>query len=102
MSDPKPWRVTISSRADKDKNRLPTVIQDQLALLVKEMELVGPIRKDWKNFSLLKKKPGVPENAFHCHLKKGRPTYVACWWIVSKNERRIEVYYVGTHENAPY
>lgn len=36
----------------------------------------------------------------HCHLRKGKPTYVACWAVT--NENKIEVFYVGTHEGAPY
>lgn len=96
------WEVTLSGRANKEKGRLSPAIQSQLALLIKEMEILGPIRNNWKNFSPLKKGPGVPEDSYHCHIKKGRPTYVVCWWIVNKKEKKIEVYYVGTHENAPY
>ena len=96
------WNVTLSPRADKDKNKLPILIQDQLALLIKEIGLQGPHRTNWKNYGILHKGRGIPENAFHCHIKKGKPTYVACWKIVSKNERKIEVFYVGTHENSPY
>lgn len=53
--------------------------------------------KEWKNFSSL-----TGNDSYHCHLKKGKPTYVACWRIVSKKEKIIEVYYVGTHQNTPY
>ncbi len=38
----------------------------------------------------------------HCHLKKGHPTYVVCWRVTSKQLKTVEVYYVGTHEKAPY
>lgn len=96
------WHVRCSTRADKDKDKLPVHIQDQIALLIKEMEILGPYRKNWKNYSPLKKGHNIPENAFHCHLKKGNPTYVACWLILNKKEKRIEVFYVGTHENCPY
>lgn len=37
----------------------------------------------------------------HCHLQKGNPTYVCCWKVF-EDTQTIEVYYVGTHENAPY
>ena len=56
----------------------------------------GPVRGDWPNFSKLGK------NTYHCHLKKGKPTYVACWRMLDKSKKVIEVYYVGTHEKAPY
>jgi len=42
-----------------------------------EMEANGPIRGDWPNFSALS------GNRYHCHLKKGRPTYVAIWELIS-------------------
>jgi hypothetical protein len=38
----------------------------------------------------------------HCHLIKGRPTYVACWEVKDPKNKILEVYYVGTHEKAPY
>jgi hypothetical protein len=60
------------------------------------------MRKNWPNFGPLYKQKGVPDNAYHCHLKQGRPTYVACWKIEDKKVKIVEVYYVGTHENAPY
>jgi len=66
------------------------------------MAILGPYRSNWKNFGPLHKGKGIPEGAFHCHLKKGKPTFVACWQIISKKEKTIEVFYVGTHENAPY
>jgi len=96
------WNVDFSHRTDKNKDKLPTAIQDQLAVLVKEITLLGPYRINWKNYGPLKKGPGIPDNAHHCHLKKGRPTYVACWRIVNKIDKRVEVFYVGSHENSPY
>lgn len=96
------WDARLSPRADKKKNKLPSAIQDQLALLVKEMNVLGPYRVNWKNYGPLRKGGEIPQDAFHCHLKKGNPTFVACWRIVSKKDRRIEVYYVGTHEGSPY
>lgn len=34
--------------------------------------------------------------------KGGKPTYVACWYIKDKKVKIVEIYYVGTHEKAPY
>ena len=81
---------------------MPQKVHFQLDLLAKEMEILGPIRRNWKNFGMLKKGAKVPEQAFHCHIKKGRPTYVVCWKVICKTKRVIEIYYVGTHEKAPY
>lgn len=63
-----------------------------------EIELLGPVRFRWKNFGKLKGEM----DKYHCHLHSGRPTYVMCWKVVDKKLKIIEVYYVGTHEKAPY
>ena len=81
--------------------KMPDKILDLLALLLTDIEVSGPIRKDWKNFSELAKSKRIAANSYHCHLKKGPTTYVACW-RVNKEEKKVEVFYVGTHENAPY
>jgi len=60
------------------------------------MEANEPIRGDWPNFNALS---GA---RYHCHLKKGRPTYVAIWKVADKEIRLIEVTYAGTHEKASY
>lgn len=96
-----PWEVTLARRADKEKNKLPVNIQTQLYRLIRDMEVTGPIRRNWPNFSALRGHD-LPDDAFHCHIKKGKPTYVVCWRIISKKEKTIEVFYVGTHENSPY
>jgi len=90
------WQVDFNSRSKKQRDKLPEKIRSILDRLAKQMEVSGPIRRDWKNFSKL-----TGDN-YHCHLKKGRPTYVACWKVVDKKIQIIEVYYAGTHENAPY
>lgn len=98
----KNWMVGYSSAVDKQRKKLPNKIQDLLDLLTKEIELLGPNRIDWPNFGSLKRIKGIPENAYHCHLKKGKPTYVACWYVEDKKVKIVEVFYVGTHEKAPY
>jgi mRNA-degrading endonuclease RelE of RelBE toxin-antitoxin system len=92
----KPWQVNLSPKALKQKGRLPKSIQEQLVFLIRDIELHGPVRGDWPNYSKLK--PGE----HHCHLKKGKPTYVAVWVEQNREIRLIEVIYVGTHEKAPY
>lgn len=97
------WIVDFAHSAGKKKEKLPPKIKEALAFLVSELEKAGPIRKDWPNFSGLgKSKKNIPSNAYHCHLKKGHPTYVACWSIEDKKLKIIEIFYVGTHEDAPY
>ena len=91
----KHWVVELTAKADKAKEKLPNKIQDLASLLLKELEITGPIQRNWKNFGPLS------DISYHCHIKKGKPTYVACW-RVDKKRKMIEVYYVGTHEGAPY
>ncbi len=31
-----------------------------------------------------------------------RRTYVCCWEVIDKRMKITEIYYVGTHEKAPY
>lgn len=67
-------------------------------LLTAELELLGPNRYNWNNYSKL---TGTIQR-YHCHVKKGKPTYVAVWEVVDDRVRLLEVTYAGTHEKAPY
>ncbi len=91
------WTVSFTSKADKQKRKLPEKIRLLADALAKEIAKAGPIRKNWKNFGSLSDR-----NTYHCHLKDGRPTYVACWRLENKNIKIVEIFYAGTHENAPY
>lgn len=90
------WTVSIKPKVAKVLKKLPVSVRDQLILLAKEMTLTGPVRGNWPNYSKL----GTARH--HCHLRKGRPTYVAVWEELPDGIRLIEVTYVGTHEKAPY
>lgn len=96
------WNVSLSTKTGKQARKLPKNVLDSLVKLIKNMELGGPIQKSFPNFSSLDKSKLIPKDSYHCHIKKGRPTYVACWQEVSEKTKRIEVFYVGTHEGAPY
>lgn len=71
---------------------MPRDEQEKFWILVEEIQLKGPIRSDWKNFSKIGKKK------YHCHLSYH---WVACWQEL-ENAFEIEVYYAGSRENAPY
>lgn len=92
------WVVGFSSKAAKQFEKLPVALKDVVVALVAELQTKGPVLPMWKNFSKFK---GL-KDCYHCHLKAGHPTYVACWEIVDKKIKILEVYYVGTHEKAPY
>ncbi len=91
------WKVTYSSKARKQLRKIDPNIVASVLSLVMDIEDRGPVRGDWPNFSKINR--GA---SFHCHIKKGKPTYVVCWQLIGKNSKQIEVYYVGTHEKAPY
>lgn len=89
------WKVRLHSKAKKQYKGLKLDIRSSMNMLIKEVELLGPIRGNWKSYGKL------GPNQHHCHLKSGRPTYVVCWKAF-KEQKLVEVYYVGTHEKAPY
>jgi len=64
--------------------------------LLAEIKLSGPVQAEWPNYGKLR------EDCYHCHLQRGRPTYVAVWKVLSKKDQVIEVTYVGSHEKSHY
>lgn len=92
------WKVVLSREAGKVIKTLPKGIVEALYTLIREMRISGPYRNNWRNYGKFK---GC-KNIFHCHINNGRPRYVVCWEVMDKKEKLIEVYYVGTHEKAPY
>jgi mRNA-degrading endonuclease RelE of RelBE toxin-antitoxin system len=92
------WEVKFTSRAEKQARNLPPDVREILFALVLEITKLGPTRTVWSNYSKIKGK----KDCYHCHLKKGKPTYVAIWKVSDKNNKLVEVRYVGTHEKADY
>jgi len=90
------WEVNISHKVLKGLTKLPKLVKKQLFLLMKEIEVSGPVRGNWANYNKLN------ANRHHCHIKKGQPTYVVVWEELDKKIKLVEVVYVGTHEKAPY
>ncbi len=75
---------------------LPDNVVLKLTMLLQEIEKSGPVRGNWPNYSKL------IANRHHCHIKNGKPSYVACWEELKNEIKIVEVYYVGTREKAPY
>jgi len=93
------WTVKFTYRTAKSLNKLEEKVLLALQLLVNDLETNGPTPGiKWRNYGMLR---GFSEDKRHCHLIRGKPTYVCCW-EVCKKLKIIEVYYVGTHEKAPY
>jgi len=94
------WKVSVTGKAVKQLNKLTRPIQERFDVLAKELEVAGPYRFNWPHFGRLYVRQNLER--YHCHIKSGRPTYVACWDVVDKEIKLVEVIYVGTHEKAPY
>jgi len=92
------WTVKFSRKVGKQAKKLPFEIVEALGLLVRDLTHYGPETTGWPNYGKLQGK----HDCFHCHLRKGRPTYVAVWQVIDREKRIIGVLYVGTHEGADY
>jgi mRNA-degrading endonuclease RelE of RelBE toxin-antitoxin system len=90
------WQVNITRRVVKSLRKVPQIVKKNLVALIREIESNGPVRGNWPNYGRL------PLNRHHCHLKKGKPTYVAVWEKRANEVRIVDIIYVGSHENAPY
>lgn len=100
------WYTTLSREAKKQYIRMrhsgqkrPSII-DAVDALVLDLNSHGPVLTGWPNYGIVHK--NKRRHFHHCHLKKGKPTYVACWEVIDEDGKKIEVFYVGTHEGAPY
>jgi mRNA-degrading endonuclease YafQ of YafQ-DinJ toxin-antitoxin module len=92
------WDVGITNKAQKSKDNLPPEISFAFMALFKSLQQDGPIQPRRRNFGKLE----GTKDTWHCHLNSGRPTYVVVWKVLNKQEKLMEILYVGTHENAPY
>ena len=92
------WSVIFTGKSRKQKTKLPSAIASALDLLYGELEQDGPERVNWPHYGKITGKPDM----HHCHLNKGRPTYVAVWKVTDRSVKLMEIRYVGTHENANY
>ncbi len=92
------YTVIFTSKARKQKERLPKDMEAAFDLLCAELEAEGPVRPNWPHYGRLRGK----KNVHHCHLNKGKPRYVAVWKEHENTLALLEIYYVGTHEKADY
>lgn len=87
------YKVQIKKRILKRLPRLPKEVQRRFDLLSGVLRTKGPTGPhEWQNYSKL------GENEYHCHLNY---RYCACW-RAEKRSIVVEVYYVGSREDAPY
>lgn len=95
------WKVMFSNKALKQTEKFNSDILDPLRLLIENLINQSPSAgNNWPNYGKLHGQKN--EDKYHCHIKKGKRTFVCCWEVINKQIKIIEVYYVGTHQNAPY
>ena len=92
------WQVGFRNKAKKQCGKIPTNILAAVDALVVDLKSEGPERINWPHYGKIVDRDGL----HHCHLNKGRPCYVAIWKVLDKTKQKMEIIYVGTHENANY
>ncbi len=90
------WTVAIPKRVAKQALALPVRARDALRQLLLDIRETGPTQPAWPNYG----KIVGAQDCHHCHIRKGRPTYVVVWRVLEGDT--VEVCYVGTHEGAHY
>lgn len=63
-------------------------ILDAIDALTCDLSLRGPWLTEWPNYGKIEE--GKNECFHHCHLKKGKPTYVACWKVIDEKAKKID------------
>ena len=92
------WTVRLSNKLQKRIEKLPTSPRKRLNFLVKEIQKYGPVQDKWPNYGKIRGK----RDCYHCHIKKGDPTYVAVWKVAEYKIKIVEIKYAGTHEGVDY
>ncbi len=87
------YTIILKKAVKKNLWKLPLNVRQRFEALAVALRDGGPTGPHaWSKYSKL------TENKYHCHLTY---SYAACW----RHEKEtiiIEVYYVGTREDAPY
>ena len=89
------WTVTLSRKADKQKEKLPEHVRGALLFLIHEIMRSGPVRGTGRITASWDPRPTIATSR-----RENRP--VAVWEEIGGEVRLVEVTYVGTHEKAPY
>ena len=92
MSGTHKYSVVFTKKVRKSLEKVPQNVRDKFFILTEQLAEYGPVALNWQNYSKL------GQNEHHCHLGY---SWVACW-LHEKGTITIEVYYVGSRENAPY
>lgn len=93
------WSIYAGSKVKKQIKKLAQDVKELYEALEADLRTNGPI-VNWPSFQ--KNKGTGKIDCYHCHLAKGNPTFVAMWRVLDKKLKRLEMRYVGTHENVDY
>ena len=80
------WEVVFTKKANKGLKELPETVRLKLHILEYEVQTLGPVRGNWKNYAKLS------DQKHHCHLKSGQPTYLVCWEVTDRTVKIVEIY----------
>jgi len=86
------YSVVVRRRVLRQIERVPQSVRRRLAILLEQLGEKGPLQPGWANYGKLS------PNKYHCHLTRD---WVACWYW-QKGTIEIEVYYVGSRQDAHY
>ena len=86
------YNVSIKRKTIGNAEKLPENVKVLFKQLVNDLINSGPVQTSWPHYSKLSK------NTYHCHLGYH---HVSCWRCENESIE-IEVYYVGSREDAPY
>jgi hypothetical protein len=91
------WRVVAARRTLKVLERMPLKARDSFWRLFAVLGDSGPTGpRNWRNYGKLKSR----DAAYHCHLTADH-RWVACW-RAEEDTLVIEIFYLGSHQDAPY
>lgn len=90
------WTVKFTKDANKGRLKLMRAGRRKelavLVVLIEKLKESGPVQPEFQNYSKL------GEYGYHCHLSHK--------WVACRREIKdiivVEVYYVGSREDAPY
>jgi len=91
------WRAFAARRTLKVLRRMPVKAQDsfwRLFAVLRDGSPTGP--RNWRNHGKLKGRIAD----YHCHLTSDH-RWVACW-RGEEGTLLVEIYYLGSHQDAPY
>lgn len=86
------YRVVILKKAQKNIDKLSLKAKMTFKRLLTDLRYNGPVQAKYKNYSK------IGNVTYHCHLDYH---WVVCWRC-EDGDLYLEVYYVGSRENAPY